>query len=74
MEKVLRVGQTVAINDDAILVSGHGVERQIADSAAPIRDENGSIIGVIVVFRDVSEEGTSGDRIPQLPRPAHGAA
>ena len=56
MEKVLRVGQTVAINDDAILVSRHGVERQIADSAAPIRDENGSIIGVIVVFRDVSEE------------------
>ncbi|MGI6149172.1 MAG: HD domain-containing phosphohydrolase [Limnochordia bacterium] len=56
VEKVLRVGQTVAINDDAILVSRHGVERQIADSAAPIRDENGSIIGVIVVFRDVSEE------------------
>ena len=33
-----------------------GKEYQIADSAAPIKDENGTITGVVLVFRDVTEE------------------
>lgn len=38
------------------LVARDGVERQVADSYAPIRDVEGTIIGVVLVFRDVTEE------------------
>src|SRR5262249_30935367 len=39
-----------------VLIDRQGVERPIADSAAPIRDIDGRIIGVVLVFRDVTEE------------------
>ncbi|MGZ9189944.1 MAG: PAS domain S-box protein, partial [Nitrospira sp.] len=39
-----------------LLVARDGTERPIADSAAPIRDENGSVIGVVLVFHDQTEE------------------
>ena len=32
-----------------------GTERPIDDSAAPIRNENGEVAGVVLVFRDVTE-------------------
>jgi len=36
--------------------SHDGTERQIADSAAPIRDDAGTITGVVLVFSDVTEQ------------------
>lgn len=38
------------------MISRTGTEFQIADSAAPIRDKNGRIIGVILVFQDISDQ------------------
>ncbi len=35
---------------------GTATERPIADSGAPIRSEDGSILGVVLVFRDQTEE------------------
>jgi PAS domain S-box-containing protein len=53
---VLRTGHIVGLANHTVLIDRHGVERPIADSASPIRGADGRIIGVVLVFRDVSEE------------------
>jgi len=54
VEKVLRTGKIVGLANHTVLISKDGTEYQIADSAAPIRDENGGILGVILVFSGLS--------------------
>jgi hypothetical protein len=39
---------------DCLLVARDGTERPVDDSAAPIRDTAGAVVGVVIVFRDVS--------------------
>jgi len=51
---VLREGTIVGMANHTVLTARGGTERQIADSAAPIRDENGTLWGVVLVFRDVT--------------------
>lgn len=53
---VLKENRTVTLSSNTILISKDGTKRQIADSGAPIHDKNGTIIGVIIVFRDITEE------------------
>jgi PAS domain S-box-containing protein len=55
-ELVLRTGHIVGLANHTVLIDRHGVERPIADSAAPIKGAAGDIIGVVLVFRDVTEE------------------
>ncbi len=55
-EQVLRDGLTVGLGKHPILISKNGTELSIADSGAPIRDRNAKIIGVVLVFRDVTEQ------------------
>ncbi len=55
VEKALKSGAVVESANHAVLLSQDGRERHIADSGAPIRDKDGNIIGVVVVFRDVTE-------------------
>jgi PAS domain S-box-containing protein len=38
-----------------LLIAKDGTERAIDDSAAPIRNANGEVVGVVLVFRDVTE-------------------
>ena len=52
----MREGRIVGLANHTILIAKDGIERAIDDSAAPIRELDGSIIGVILVFRDVSQE------------------
>ncbi|HAE23176.1 MAG TPA: hypothetical protein DCG47_12775 [Spirochaetaceae bacterium] len=54
--RVLQDGKVVGLANHTLLLSADGGEYQIADSAAPIRDAEGTIIGVVLVFRDVSGE------------------
>ncbi len=56
VEKVLRDGRVVGMANHTALISREGIVYSIADSGSPIRDENGEIIGVVLVFRDVTEE------------------
>ena len=56
VEKVLEQGAIVGLGNDTVLVSRNGAERVIADSGAPIYDRASSIIGVVLVFRDVTEK------------------
>ncbi len=57
VEKVLATGETVYLSNHTTLISRDGSEYQIADSAAPIRERNGSeILGMVLVFHDVTEQ------------------
>ncbi len=53
--KVLREGFTVGLANHTVLIARSGAEIPIDDSAAPIKDDKENIIGVILVFRDITE-------------------
>ncbi|MBN2231914.1 MAG: response regulator [Deltaproteobacteria bacterium] len=53
---VLATAETVELANNTVLLARTGAERLIADSAAPIRRTGGAIIGVVLVFRDVSAQ------------------
>ncbi|MDB5390393.1 MAG: chemotaxis protein methyltransferase CheR, partial [Planctomycetaceae bacterium] len=53
---VLREGVIVGLANHTILVAKDGTERPIDDSAAPIRDSAGKMVGVVLIFRDVTEQ------------------
>lgn len=55
VEKVLKSSHVVGLSNQTLLVARDGVERMISDSGAPIRDAASRIIGVVLVFRDVTE-------------------
>ena len=55
-QRVLREGVVVGLANHTLLITRDDAERPIADSGAPIRDENGAVIGVVIVFRDQTEE------------------
>ncbi len=57
IEKVLATGEIVYLSNHTTLLSKDGTEYQIADSAAPIRKKDGGeILGMILVFSDISEQ------------------
>lgn len=56
VERVLLEGSIVNLANNTALVAPDGREIPIEDSAAPIRDSAGSLIGVVVVFHDVMEK------------------
>jgi len=56
VSKVLKEGLVVGLANHTVILAREGTERPIADSAAPIRDEHGKMIGVVLVFRDQSEQ------------------
>jgi PAS domain S-box-containing protein len=51
----LRAGLVVGLANHTLLIARDGAERSINDSAAPIRNDQGDIVGVVVVFRDITE-------------------
>jgi PAS domain S-box-containing protein len=53
--KVLREGTVVGLANHTLLIARDGVERPIDDSGAPIRGPRGTLLGVVLVFRDVTE-------------------
>jgi two-component system CheB/CheR fusion protein len=53
--KVLQQGVIIGLANHTLLIARDGTERPIDDSAAPIRDSQGNILGVILIFRDVTE-------------------
>jgi PAS domain S-box-containing protein len=54
--RVLREGQVVGLANHTLLIGKDGNEHPIADSGAPIRNEKGETTGVVLVFRDQTEE------------------
>ena len=56
VDLVLSSGKKVGLVNHSVLISLDGTEYQIADSAAPIIDEHEEIAGIILVFRDITED------------------
>ena len=59
--KVLQEGRIILLANHTVLISKDGKEVSIEDSAAPIRDRNGVIIGVVLVFRDITENNKNNE-------------
>ena len=55
VKKSLREGHVVGLANHTTLINKSGGERSIDDSAAPIRSAGGEIIGIVLVFRDITE-------------------
>ncbi len=53
--RVIREGVVVGLANHTVLITKSGKEIPIADSGAPIKDDKGNIIGVVLVFRDITE-------------------
>jgi diguanylate cyclase (GGDEF)-like protein/PAS domain S-box-containing protein len=49
-------GKIVGLANDTVLISRNGDEFGIEDSAAPIRNASGDVLGVVLVFHDVTEQ------------------
>ena len=56
VKRVLATGKIMGLANHTVLIARDNLEYQIADSAAPIRTRDGEIFGVVLVFRDVTEE------------------
>lgn len=56
VKKVMDLGVIVGLANHTALVRKDGAEIPIEDSAAPIRDDRGQLVGVVLVFRDVSAD------------------
>jgi len=56
VRRILETGQTFSLPISGTLVSRYGTEHFIARSASPIRSEDATLIGVVIVFRDVTEQ------------------
>ncbi len=54
--KVLKFGKIVSLANHTALIARDGTEIAIEDSAAPIRDRVGNLLGIVMVFRDVTEQ------------------
>jgi PAS domain S-box-containing protein len=61
--RVLKEGMIVGLANHTILVSRDGTERPIEDSAAPIKDAAGRVVGCVLVFRDVTEQRRAAQEI-----------
>jgi PAS domain S-box-containing protein len=63
VERVLRDGALVGLANHALLIAKDCSERPIADSGAPMRNEKGETTGVVLVFRDQTEERRAGRQV-----------
>lgn len=53
--KVLEKGSVVGLANHTVLIRKNGIEIPIDDSGAPIKTDDGKTIGVVLVFRDITE-------------------
>jgi PAS domain S-box-containing protein len=65
--RVLQAGVVMGLGNHTILIAKDGTELPIDDSAAPVKDEEGTVRGVVLVFRDVTEKR----RLERLQRDLH---
>jgi PAS domain S-box-containing protein len=56
VDRILREGVIVGLANHTLLISKNGTQVPIADSGSPIKNSDGKITGVVLVFRDQTEE------------------
>ena len=55
VDRVLRQSAGIGVSTSGVLVSRAGQETPVYHSAAPIRDDDGTIAGVVLIFSDITE-------------------
>lgn len=53
--RALQEGVVVGLANHTVLISKNASERGIDDSAAPIRNAEGNVVGCVLVFRDITD-------------------
>ena len=53
--RAVREGVVMGLANHTVLIARGGAEAPIEDSAAPIKDESGNVVGVVMVFQDATE-------------------
>jgi PAS domain S-box-containing protein len=66
VEEVLTTGGAVELANHTVLIARDGTERIIADSGAPIAAPGSRIVGVVLVFRDVTQESRMRDELQRM--------
>ena len=66
--RVVQEGVVVGLANHTALIARDGGRSFIADSGAPIRDGQGEITGVVLVFRDITEQVRTEGEIESLAR------
>jgi PAS domain S-box-containing protein len=56
IDKVRRLNRVVGLANHTILISKSGQEFAIDDSGSPIREASGALAGIVLVFRDVTQQ------------------
>lgn len=56
VQRVMDLGRIIGLANHTALIAKDGTVHSIADSGAPIRDKDSNIIGVVLVFRDITHE------------------
>ena len=54
--RAMRSNQVTTMTEHSLLIRKDGRSVPVADSAAPLQDDNGRVMGCVVIFRDVSQE------------------
>jgi PAS domain S-box-containing protein len=65
IQRVLQDGFVVTLANNTALITRDGREIPIEDSAAPIRDSDGNVSGVVLVFHDVTEKRRAQESLRQ---------
>jgi PAS domain S-box-containing protein len=68
VKKVIEEGAVIGLANHTVLESNDGTRIPIQDSAAPIRDSQDKIVGVVMVFRDATIERRSQDLLRKTGR------
>ena len=55
VDKVMRDGRIAGLANHTILIAKEGTEHSIDDSGSPIRDREGLLTGVVLIFRDITD-------------------
>jgi PAS domain S-box-containing protein len=65
VSRVLKEGTIVGLANHTILLRKDGSEVPIDDSGAPIKDKSGTVTGVVLIFRDITERKKAEEKIAE---------
>ena len=63
VDKVLRLGTIIGLANHTLLIRRDGSEVPIDDSGAPIKEADGTVRGVVLIFRDFSHHKAAENRL-----------
>jgi diguanylate cyclase (GGDEF)-like protein/PAS domain S-box-containing protein len=66
MDEAIQIDRVVGLTPNCVLIRRDGIETAIEDSASPIHDRRGQVIGAVMVFRDVGSARATAVQIVHL--------